>query len=80
MANHDGNMESARELAMMDKERIKNKYQPPDVSEMAYCIFDTQLHCRYYYRTQDKYLRNVRRFSRIDTTDNRFIFINSKLV
>lgn len=78
MANHSRNLESARELAIMDKERIRNKYQPPDISELPYAIHDIHLHCRYYYKTEAKFKRNVKRFSRIPDAEFRFIFIDSK--
>ena len=78
MANHDGNMESSRALALTDRERINRKYRPPDIPDLRYCIHDKQQHCSYYYKTKTKYLKNVQRFSCMEDADCRFIFIDSK--
>ena len=78
MANLDGNMESSRSLAKLDKEKVRKLYQPPEINSFRYCIVDIPLHCRYYYKSKSKYLKNVKRFSRIADAGCRFIFIDSK--
>ena len=63
---------SSHENAKADKATIKANYQPPPIENLKYKIIDDRFHCIYYYRIKRKFLKNLRKFSRLPDFQERF--------
>ena len=76
MANSSPSMESSRELALIDKVKARQRYCPPPICEMKYCIEDIFLHARYYFLKEKKFNKRVERLKHDEPEfNNRFRII-----
>lgn len=72
MANSSPSFESARELAIIDKQKVKRKYCPPPVCEMKYWILDKKGHCKFFFMKEDKFKKCLKKLMRQKDANDRY--------
>ena len=73
MANSSPSFESARELAIIDKQKVKRRYCPPPVCEMKYWILDKKGHCKFFFMSKEKFTKSLKKLLRTKDSQGRYI-------